>query len=95
MAVKVIIKRIVPQNKVEALKPLLQSLRNQAMQQPGYISGETFKRIDRPGESLVISTWQSMEDWGVWVISDERRSIQEQIDNLLGEKTKFEIYTYD
>ena len=95
MAVKVIIKRIVPQNKVEALKPLLQSLRNQAMQQPGYISGETFKRIDRPGESLVISTWQSMEDWGVWVISNERRSIQEQIDNLLGEKTKFEIYTYD
>ena len=95
MAVKVIIKRIVPQNKVDALKPLLQELRNQAMQQPGYISGETFKRIDRPGESLVISTWQSMDDWRTWVISDERRKRQDKIDHLLGEKTKFEIYAYD
>ena len=95
MAVKIIIKRIVPLNKTEALKPLLQKLRNLAMQQPGYISGETFKRIDRPGESLVISTWQSMDDWRTWVISDERRKRQDKIDHLLGEKTKFEIYAYD
>jgi heme-degrading monooxygenase HmoA len=95
MAVKVIIKRIVPQNKAEALKPLLQKLRNLAMQQPGYISGETFKRIDRPGESLVVSTWQSMEDWRVWVMSDERKGAQEKIDHLLGEKTAYEIYAYD
>ena len=95
MAVKIIIKRIVPQNKTEALKPLLQKLRNLAMQQPGYISGETFNRIDRPGESLVVSTWQSMEDWRVWVMSDERRGTQEKIDHLLGEKTDYEVYTYD
>jgi heme-degrading monooxygenase HmoA len=95
MAVKVIIKRIVPQNKAEALKPLLQKLRNLAMQQPGYISGETFKRIDRPGESLVVSTWQSMEDWRAWVMSFDRRGTQEKIDHLLGEKTNYEIYTYD
>ena len=95
MAVKIIIKRIVPLNKTEALKPLLQKLRNLAMQQPGYISGETFKRIDRPGESLVVSTWQSMENWREWVMSDERRGTQEKIDHLLGEKTDYEVYTYD
>jgi heme-degrading monooxygenase HmoA len=95
MAVKVIIKRIVPEKKAEALKPLLQKLRNLAMQQPGYISGETFKRIDRPGESLVVSTWQSMEDWRVWVMSNERRGAQEKIDHLLGEKTAYEIYAYE
>jgi len=95
MAVKIIIKRIVPQNKTEALKPLLQKLRNLALQQSGYISGETFKRIDRPGESLVVSTWQSMEDWRTWVMSDERRGTQEKIDHLLGEKTDYEVYTYD
>jgi len=95
MAVKIIIKRIVPQNKAEALKPLLQKLRNLAMQQPGYISGETFKRIDRPGESLVVSTWQSMDDWRKWVLSDERQGTQAKIDYLLGEKTDYEIYMYD
>ena len=95
MAVKVIIKRSVPQNKAEVLKPLLQQLRSQAMQQSGYISGETYKRIDRPGESLVVSTWQSMGDWRTWVMSDERKGIQEKIDHLLGERTEFEIYAYD
>jgi heme-degrading monooxygenase HmoA len=95
MAVKIIIKRIVPKNKAEALKPLLQKLRNLAMQQPGYISGETFKRIDRPGESLVVSTWQSMDNWREWVLSDERQGTQAKIDHLLGEKTEYEIYMYD
>ncbi len=95
MAVKIIIKRIVPQNKAEALKPLLQKLRNLAIQQPGYISGETFKRIDRPGESLVVSTWQTMDDWRAWVLSHERTGTQEKIDHLLGEKTEYEVYTYD
>jgi heme-degrading monooxygenase HmoA len=95
MAVKIIIKRIVPENKAEALKPLLQELRNLAMQQSGYISGETFKRIDRPGESLVVSTWKSMEDWRKWVVNDTRKRTQEKIDHLLGEKTKYEIYSYD
>ena len=95
MAVKIIIKRIVPKNKTEALKPLLQKLRNLAMQQPGYISGETFKRIDRPGESLVVSSWQTMKNWRAWVMSDERRGTQEKIDHLLGEKTDYEVYTYD
>jgi len=95
MAVKIIIKRIVPLKKAEALKPLLQKLRNLAMQQPGYISGETFKRVDRPGENLVISTWQSMDDWRGWVLSDERKGTQEKIDHLLGEKTDYEVYTYD
>ena len=95
MAVKIIIKRIVPQSKAEALKPLLQKLRALSIQQPGYISGETFKRIDRPGESLVVSTWQTMDDWRAWVLRHERIGAQEKIDHLLGEKTEYEIYTYD
>ena len=95
MSVKVFIKRVVPGHKTQALKPLLIKLRELAMNQPGYISGETYKRIDRPGESLVISTWQSMDYWRQWVLSEERAETQEKIDFLLGEKTEVEIYTFD
>ena len=95
MAIKVFIKRAVPEHKLEALKPLLRTIRNLAMTQPGYISGETYKRLDRPGENLVISTWQSMDDWRQWVLSEERAEAQEKIDYLLGEKTEFEIYAFD
>ena len=95
MAIKVFIKRAVPENAAEALKPLLKKLRNLAMEQPGYVSGETYKRIDRPGENLVISTWQSVDDWRRWVLSEERADIQVKVDYLLGEKTEYEIYAFD
>lgn len=95
MTVKIIIKRLVPESKEATLRPLLKKLRNLAMDQPGYVTGETFKRIDRPGESLVISTWQSMDDWRKWLLSEERSETQEKIDYLLGEKTAYEIYSFD
>ena len=64
------------------------------MNRPGYISGETLKRLDKPGESLVISTWQNADDWREWVLTKERSELQDKIDELLGEKTEYEIYQY-
>jgi heme-degrading monooxygenase HmoA len=93
MAVKIIIKRRVPESLATQLRPLLIKLRNLAMNQPGYITGETLKRIDRPGQNLVISTWNSMEEWRQWAVNSERESVQAQIDALLGQPTEYEIYS--
>ena len=95
MAVKIFIKRMVPENKAKELMPFLKQLRNLAIHQPGYISGETLKRIDRPGENMVISTWQSADQWREWVLKKERIEIQEKIDALLGEKTEYALYSYE
>jgi heme-degrading monooxygenase HmoA len=65
-----------------------------ATNQPGYISGETLKRLDEADEFMVISTWHSSEDWKNWLASEDRRNIQEKIDALLGGKTEYEIYHY-
>ncbi len=94
MAVKILIKRFVPENKENELAALLRQLRERTTSQPGYISGETLKRIDKPGENLVISTWQSVDDWRTWVLSEERSKIQDKIDMLLGGETEYEIYSY-
>jgi len=94
MSVKIIIKRFVPENKEKDVAVLLRLLRERTTSQAGYISGETLKRIDKPGENLVISTWQSVDDWRTWVLSEERNEIQTKIDILLGEDTKYEIYAY-
>jgi len=50
--------------------------------------------LDIPNENLVVSTWQSVDAWRTWVASDERKSIQERIDALLGEITEYEIYEH-
>jgi len=94
MAIKIIIKRIVPEEKVKSLTPLLKQLRALAANQTGYISGETLKRMDNPGQYLVISTWQSAGDWDIWISSQERKGVQDKIDVLLGKKTEYEVYTY-
>ena len=94
MAVKVMIKRKVRGSVEKDLIALLRELRTLTMNQPGYISGETLKRLDKPEETLVISTWQSAEEWRKWVTSEERQQIQAKIDLLLGEKTEYELYEY-
>ena len=93
MAIKIIIKRNVSDVQSKQLTPFLLSLRNLAMNQPGYITGETLKSIDPPGQTLVISTWESMEAWQQWLANTERSAIQAQIDALIGEPTVYEIYS--
>lgn len=94
MAIKILIKRHVPENRVQDLMPFFKQLRSLASQQEGYISGETLRRIDRPGQYLVISTWRSSDDWRRWVLSKKRKEVQDLIDSALGEKTEYEIYEF-
>ncbi|RLB43839.1 MAG: antibiotic biosynthesis monooxygenase [Deltaproteobacteria bacterium] len=94
MAVKIIIRRKVSKEKEAELLPLLIQLRALATAQPGYISGETLRNIDDPEEYLVISTWQSLEDWQRWAKSEQRAEVQNKIDNLLGQKTEYSSYLY-
>ena len=93
MTVKIIIKRQVSDIQSAQLAPFLKKLRNLAMNQPGYITGETLKRIDPPGQNLVISTWESIEAWQQWVANPERVPVQTHIDVLIGAPTSYEIYS--
>ena len=92
MTVKILIKRKVSQHQSEELGRLLTQMRVLTMGQRGYVSGETLRRIDMEGQCLVLSTWQSADDWRRWVLSSQRRELQEQIDALLGQPTEYEIY---
>jgi heme-degrading monooxygenase HmoA len=94
MAVKVLIKRKVPQDKAKALIPLVRQMRASAATQAGYITGETLRSLDKPDEFLVISTWQASDDWKNWLQSEERNKVQSKIDDLLGGETEYEIFHY-
>ena len=94
MAVKVLIKRTVPGNKAREMVPLFREMRALAMNQEGYISGETLRNMNNPEEFVVISSWQSSEHWTRWLKSAERQRIQKKIDELLGGLTQYDIYHY-
>ena len=88
------ITRTVPRKKSLEMLRLFREMRSLATAQPGYISGETLKSNDRPDVFLVISTWESPDDWENWLLSAERQAIQEKIDSLLGGKTNYEMFHY-
>lgn len=94
MAVKILIKRKVAADKASQLKELVMQLRSLSMKQPGYVSGESLRNVDRQNEYLVISTWDSLSAWKDWQSSKERAKIHSQIDALLGQKTEYEVYEY-
>ncbi|MCE5263877.1 MAG: antibiotic biosynthesis monooxygenase [Deltaproteobacteria bacterium] len=95
MAIKTIIRR--KATKVledRQLMSLMIELRTKALAQPGFISGETLRRVDRPGDLIVIGTWKSQDAWNAWKTSPERAEIQTRIDSLLGAPTEYEVYEY-
>jgi heme-degrading monooxygenase HmoA len=94
MAIKVLIKRRVPLEKARETITLFRQLRILATAQEGYISGETLRSLDTPEEFIVISAWQSAQDWKNWLASQQRKEIQSKIDQLLGGETSYDIYHY-
>jgi heme-degrading monooxygenase HmoA len=93
--IRIHVRRNIPEDKKEDVMLLILKLRSMSMGKPGYISGETLKRFDKSGESLVVTKWQSVHYWNQWFKSEERSEIQSKIDQLLGEETQYEIYEYD
>ena len=94
MAIKILIKRHLSADKIRELLPLIKKLRTLATNQPGYISGETLRSIENPGEYLVISTWLSLQDWQNWFENPERLGVQQEIDALTGKAAEYQIYDY-
>ena len=93
MAISVFIQRkFSGKKKASKLAPLIVELRSLATVQPGYITGKTFRCIDCPGEYIVLSTWNSLDDWNNWLQSKPRMALQKQVDDLLGEVTQYRIY---
>ena len=93
--IKVHIRRHVAPEHQKTVMALINQLRATIVGHPGYLSSETLKRIDSPGEILVVSKWQSPFYWKQWYASQERRAIQREIDRLLEAQTQYEIFEYE
>jgi len=51
--------------------------------------------LNDPHEFIVISTWNSLEEWKAWNRSEKRQNLQEEIDRMLKVPSKATIYVYD
>jgi heme-degrading monooxygenase HmoA len=91
-AVKVIIKRRFKEGKTKGVFALLNKFRGIAMEQPGYICGETLINYDDPQKVVVISMWNSMENWLAWKESTEREANERQLERWLETPAEIDAY---
>ncbi len=92
MLVKILIRRQFKPGNQEEILNLLNNLRSIAMQQPGYVSGLTMSAPDDPNNMMVISTWQTLEDWLAWKGNAERNNLEAMLDIYQQNSTEFNEY---
>ena len=89
MVVRVLIKRRIKEGKARKVFALLNQFRSQAMDQAGYISGETLINYDDPREILVIGFWHSVQNWLDWKENENRKANERQLERYLDGPTEY------
>ncbi|MGD8880362.1 MAG: antibiotic biosynthesis monooxygenase [Desulfobacterales bacterium] len=92
--VKVMIKRHIKEGKAKDVFALLNKQRARAMNQRGHLKGETLMSYKNPQCLLVISAWQSMENWLAWKENKERRENEAKLEQFLEAPTEYDEYIF-
>ena len=92
MAIRVLIKRHIKIGRIEQAIEMLKELRKMAVNQQGYISGETLINHYDSRSIMIVSTWEKLDDWIRWEGSEERAANEAKIEGLLEVPTKYEVY---
>lgn len=92
MTAKIIIKRRFVKENTPQILSLLTKIRSIAMDQPGYVSGETLMQKDFPENIAVVATWLRMEDWLVWKKSEARKTYEAMLEIYQTRPTQYEEY---
>ena len=94
MVVKVLMKRRFKEGNEKEGYVLISKMRTRAMDRRGYISGETLINNDDIRKTMVIGTWESMEDWLNWKEDPRRKESEARLEKLLAEPSEYETYSY-
>jgi len=93
MQAKILIKRKFNKGKKREIIALLKELRAMALQQPGYITGETLSAVDQPQTLMVIGTWQDLESWHSWRENDTRKTLEQMLTTYQEGSTEYQEFT--
>ncbi len=92
MIAKILIKRRFKEGHAPQIVALLNEIRKRALNQPGYMSGETLVKNGYPNNMVVISTWQSLEHWHKWQESEDRKKFESMMEMYQERPTDYDEY---
>lgn len=89
--IKVLIKRVIAEGLEEHYEAAARRIIQQAIQSPGFISGESFRDLERPNHRIVMVTWQNRHSWERWEKSEARRDSLNEFSPMLLEEEKITL----
>jgi heme-degrading monooxygenase HmoA len=92
MSVKILIKRKFKKEALKDAADMLIKARTNAMGNTGYISTETLVSYEDPRSVLIISMWQSKEDWDRYRDSDKRKVHEDTYASIFEGPTEYQVY---
>lgn len=92
MLAKILIRRRFKDGNTPQIIKLLNDLRGLALSQQGYQSGETLMKHGSPNEMVVISTWNTMDDWYRWRENPERKNFEDMLELYQEKPTQYEEF---
>lgn len=92
MTAKILIKRRFKPGNTPQIVALLNELRALAMEQPGYMSGETLVKSEFPNNMVVISTWMDLDSWRAWRDNKERSKFESMLEIYQERPTDYDEY---
>ena len=93
MAIKVLISRRFKNEFVHEAHYHNAEMRALATVQPGYVSGKTIINLYDPNEMIIVSTWESKEEWDDWYKSNERKEYYKKLRLALEKGEEISFYT--
>lgn len=91
--IKVIIDHFCQSGKEEQFYGLVLELREMAMRQRGYISGETLRELIDPSHFKIISTWSTLEDWVIWRSAPMRVLLEAMMESMARSGRQLRIFS--
>lgn len=74
------------------VEPILMQLRSHAMQYPGYIGAENLVSEEDFSVVVMISTWETLENWKAWVESRRTRELLRQAKTVVMQAARITAY---
>lgn len=74
------------------LEPILMQLRSHAMQYPGYVGAENLVSDENFSIVIMISTWETIDNWRTWVESSRTRELLQQARAVVMKAARITVY---
>ncbi len=86
--IRVIIERRIAESLEQVYEQRARAALREAVDIPGFISGETLQDAKNPNHRVILSNWRSEQHWYRWQNSPQRRAMMAQIRPMLEDEER-------